>query len=160
LWSYDLSNNSHETQSTMPGPTFDSPADQFLLLDTTDYFATSACASTDAITGATELHPRSVGSGRSERAPSPLRFARWARRHHHHYHDHNTSHRAGQETDGYKGPDHGSAEHKPRRKTSPKRSGRSRSNSIQKRQTQAGAVPQMTREEFEALPLAIQRKVC
>ncbi|KAK0730700.1 hypothetical protein B0H67DRAFT_468615, partial [Lasiosphaeris hirsuta] len=34
---------------------------------------------------------------------------------------------------------------------------RSRSSSIQKRQSQA-AMPQMTREEFEALPLAIQRK--
>lgn len=159
-WLYDPCNTSRETQSTMPGPTFDAPADQFLLFDTTDYFSTSACASRDSTTNITELRPRSVGSGRGERAPSPLVFPRWAKRHHHHHHDHSTSYRAGQGTHGYRGLDCGLVEYKPKRKSSPKRSGRSRSNSIQTRQAQVGAVPQMTREEFEALPLAIQRKVC
>lgn len=60
-----------------------------------------------------------------------------------------------------KEPGRGSAERrKSNSKIGPKRSGLSRSNSVQKPQPQAGTVQQMTREEFEALPLAIQRKVC
>lgn len=153
LWSSDLSSDdSRGTQSTiMPGPTLDLPADSFLAPVTTDYSATpSACAPAESTASTTRLRPHSADSGRNERSGSPLIFARWARRHHHH----------GQESSKLKGPDRDSAERKPSSKSSPKRPGRSRSNSIQKRQPQAGAVPQMTREEFEALPLAIQRKVC
>ena len=148
LWSSDLSGSSKATHRIMPAPTFDASDDQLLLPITTDCFATSAaCASGDTV----GFRPHSSGSGRSERTASPLIFGRWARRHYQQHHDYTVSQPNGQETRKFKASS---------RKNSPKRTGRSRSNSLQNQQAQDGAVPQMTREEFEALPLAIQRKVC
>ncbi|KAK4240657.1 hypothetical protein C8A03DRAFT_41867 [Achaetomium macrosporum] len=151
--------SSGETHSTMPGPTADAPAEQQFLTPTiADYFSLSGSAQSpaDSRTDFVRLPPSSAGSGRSEPTAGPLSFARWGRRHHRRH------------TDGYNHQDEEgrkllrrgcrSAERKASSRSSPKRSGRSRSNSIQKRQPQAAGVPQMTREEFEALPLAIQRK--
>jgi hypothetical protein len=152
--------NSEETQSIMPGQTFDAPMEhRFQPLDTTDsdYFP-SARAPAETAYDTTELRSHSACSGRSQRTDSPLSFARWARRNHHHHHSNNHNRYHEEESHKSKGRDCGSADRKASR-NSPKRLTRSRSTSVQKRQHQA-AVPQMTPEEFEALPLAIQRKVC
>lgn len=155
LSSSDISGNSCQTQRIMPGQTYDAlPEHRFPSPVPNDYFSL-AYAPTDLRTDdTTQLRPRSAGSRGTERTGSPLSFARWARRHHHHGDYHHG------EEEGYtlKGRDRGSAERKAANRSSPKRLGRPRSRSLQKRQPQA-AVPQMTREEFEALPLAIQRKV-
>ena len=125
----------------------------------------SSSSSNNNNTPAAECPPPSSGSGRSERTGNPLVFARWARRQHHQHqhqhqqhHSHSTSQQNGQDAHRCKGERKLSS-----RGSSPKRSGRrprSSSTGTQKRQGQAGAVAQMTLEEFEALPLAIQRKVC
>ena len=144
--SSDFSGTSSQTQRpTMPGQIFDAPLKQrFPPLHTNDFYFSSACAPADArIDDTTLLRPSSAGSRRSERTASPLSFARWAKRHHHQHH--------------HSDEDRTSADRKPFPKH---RVGRSRSRSLQKRRPQAGAVPQMTPEEFEALPVAIQRKVC
>ncbi len=147
--SSEFSGNSSQTQRpTMPGQIFDAPLEpRFPPLHTNDFYFSPACAPADArIDDTARLRPSSAsaGSRRSERTASPLSFARWAKRHHHHHHHHNDE-------------DGSSADRKPLPKH---RVGRSRSRSLQKRHLQAGAVPQMTPEEFEALPVAIQRKVC
>ncbi|KAL2018890.1 hypothetical protein VTK56DRAFT_315 [Thermocarpiscus australiensis] len=139
----------------MPGTTFDARPDQFLLPNGSDYFTTSAC-SAGSTNDITQLRPRSAGSERSEPSASRLMFTRWARRHHHQHHS--QSRRDRQEAQKPNGPGRGSGERKASSRGNPRRSGRSRSNSIQKRQSEAATVPRMTREEFEALPLAIQRK--
>jgi hypothetical protein len=145
----------------MPGPTLDAPAEhQFLAPSMVDYFSlsTSAQSPSDSRTEFARLPPSSAGSGRSEPTAGPLSFARWGRRHHRHYTD-GQNHRD-EEGRGLLARGCRSAERKASGRSSPKRSGRSRSNSHEKRQPQTAGVPQMTREEFEALPLAIQRKVC
>lgn len=53
-----------------------------------------------------------------------------------------------------------STERKANPKVKPKRLTRVKDNDIESPVPQTPAMPQMTREEFEALPLAIQRKVC
>ena len=150
--SSDFSGNSSQTQRpTMPGQIFDAPLEQrFPPLRTNDLYFSSACAPADArIDDTTRLRPSTAGSRRSERTASPLSFARWAKRHHQHHHHHPHPHHSDE--------DRSSADRKPLPKH---RVGRSRSRSLQTRRPQAGAVPQMTPEEFEALPVAIQRKVC
>jgi hypothetical protein len=111
-----------------------------------EYFTRpSTCTAADT-TNDSHWRPHSSG-----RPASPI-FARWVRRHHHY---HSQRHHSGQL--------------QPRTSTESKVSGsssavakqspaRSRSSSFQKRQSHMGSVQQMTREEFEALPLAIQRK--
>ncbi|KAL1837499.1 hypothetical protein VTJ49DRAFT_3727 [Mycothermus thermophilus] len=99
------------------------------------------------------LRPSSAGSG-SERTASPVGFARWARRHRHH-HSNNHNRYARDDSQEY-----GPADEKSReriRKANPKKLRRSRSVSAQER-PQAPAVPQMTLEEFEALPMAVRKK--
>ncbi|KAK4035172.1 hypothetical protein C8A01DRAFT_18140 [Parachaetomium inaequale] len=147
LWSDDdPGGNIDDAQSIMPGQTFEAPAEyRFPPHNTSDYFPLADTRIDDT----TQLPPCSAGSGRSDRT-----LGRWARRQHHHHAQH-----SGEQAPKSKGRDNGSAERKLSSKgSSSKRRGLSRSGSIQKRQAQAGAVPQMTREEFEALPLAIQRK--
>lgn len=122
----------------MPGQTFEAQAEhRFQSPNTADYFPLTCTATNTSIDDTTQPPPCSAGSGKSARTASPMTFARWARRQH-----------DGEPANKLKRRDHGS------------RNGLSRSGSIQKRQTQTGGAPQMTREEFEALPLAIQRKVC
>ncbi|KAK3354183.1 hypothetical protein B0H65DRAFT_504318 [Neurospora tetraspora] len=94
--------------------------------------------------------PHSAHSEQLARLPSPF-FSLWTKRHHHQHMDHN-----GKPQQPFEYPGHGFTDTKP---TTHKRFTHSRSSSIGTRQSQANAVPQMTREEFEALPLAIQRKV-
>jgi hypothetical protein len=147
----------------MPGPTFDAPAEhRFAGLDTndSDYFS-SALIPTSAANDTAKLRPHSAGSGRSGRTASPLSFARWAKRHHHHHHQSNnqTRYDGDEEAQKLRNRDCGPMDRKANSRSGPRRLARSRSSSVQKRHNQAGAVPQMTREEFEALPLAIQRKV-
>jgi hypothetical protein len=122
----------------MPGQTFEAQAEhRFQSPNTTDYFPLTCTATNTSIDDTTQPPPCSAGSGKSARTASPMTFARWARRQH-----------DGEPANKLKRRDHSS------------RNGLSRSGSIQKPQAQTGGAPQMTREEFEALPLAIQRKVC
>lgn len=93
--------------------------------------------------------PHSAHSEQLARLPSPF-FSLWTKRNHHQHMD---QHSKPQQPFEYLG--HGFTDTKP---TTHKRFTHSRSSSIGIRQSQANAVPQMTREEFEALPLAIQRK--
>ncbi|KAL2256711.1 hypothetical protein VTK26DRAFT_1235 [Humicola hyalothermophila] len=146
LWSSELSGSSDETDRTMSTATFHARDDQLLLPSTTDYSSTSACASRDAA----HLRPHSTDSGKDERTASALTFGRWGRRHYQQHQKCAASHQNGDGIHESKASN---------RRSSPRRTARPRSSSsAQNRQTQAGAVPQMTREEFEALPLAIQRK--
>ncbi|KAK3936074.1 hypothetical protein QBC46DRAFT_270373 [Diplogelasinospora grovesii] len=144
---------SRDTQSTtaMPGPTLAAPEDGSLGLMTPNYFShsTSTFTTADGTHHISQWRPESAPNASSARSTSPI-FSRWARRNQHHHmqsqQDMDVSSR-------------GSTESKIR--TSPKtlkRTTRSRSSSVQKRHSQAGMVPQMTQEEFESLPLAIQRK--
>ncbi|KAH6854500.1 hypothetical protein B0I37DRAFT_336490 [Chaetomium sp. MPI-CAGE-AT-0009] len=134
--SSDPGSLSDDTSSIMPGQTFEAQAEhRFQSPNTTDYFPLTCTATSTSIDDTTQPPPCSAGSGKSGRTASPMSFARWARRQH-----------DGEPANKLKRRDHGS------------RNGISRSGSIQKRQAQAGGAPQMTREEFEALPLAIQRK--
>ncbi|KAJ4417638.1 hypothetical protein N0V85_001772 [Neurospora sp. IMI 360204] len=96
-----------------------------------------------------QRRPHSAHSEQLARLPSPF-FSLWAKRHHHQHMDHN-----GKPQQPFEYPGHGFTDTKP---TTHKRFTHSRSSSSGTRQSQANAVPQMTREEFEALPLAIQRK--
>ncbi|KAK3695029.1 hypothetical protein B0T22DRAFT_497205 [Podospora appendiculata] len=121
---------SRETQATMPGPTPAAP-DSRTATDTSHWLP----------------RPHSAQSERSARSPSPI-LTRWARRHQQHHTRPSQS--------KLDGSDRSSTESKTISIGLP--SSRSRSSSVQKRLSQHGVVPQMTREEFEALPLAIQRK--
>ncbi|KAK4170302.1 hypothetical protein QBC43DRAFT_340055 [Cladorrhinum sp. PSN259] len=130
--------DSNETHTTMPAPTYDGPADHVPQADALDYFYGPAYSSAEQ----TPSRPQTASKhGRS--------FSRWGRR------NHQQSPSNGQAWRVY-----GRASlDLPAMKGSQKRpGGHSRSSSIHKRQAQAAAVPQMSREEFEALPLAIQRK--
>jgi hypothetical protein len=140
---------SREESAAMPGQIVEMRAGAPAPLPVPEEYFTrpSTCAVADT-TNETQWRPHSSG-----RPASPI-FARWVRRHHH-----------------YHSQRHNSGQLQPRTSTESKVSGsssavakqspaRSRSSSFQKRQSHMGGVPQMTREEFEALPLAIQRKVC
>ncbi|KAK3330413.1 hypothetical protein B0H66DRAFT_465508 [Apodospora peruviana] len=148
--SYDSSSScfSQDTLPTMPGQTLAVPADAAFAPTLRDYFASSTDATSDRLPleprDGNLQRPRSARSARSGRSTSPI-FTRWARRHQHQQFD---------------GSTRSSTESKPASNNSSthKRSTRSRSGSLSKRYSQAGVVPQMTREEFEALPVAIQRK--
>ncbi|KAK4201309.1 hypothetical protein QBC40DRAFT_62466 [Triangularia verruculosa] len=149
LWSCgDHSTDSGETSqthTTMPGPIVETDSHRFLPPIASDYHP--GVTSSPAVPPRPHIRSRSA-TGKHERSASPL-FSRWTRRH-----QRPQSQSNGQSSklsglgrasmDGYF-------------KNGQRRPGHSRSNSIQKRQPQA-AVPQMTREEFEALPVAIQRK--
>lgn len=130
--------DSDETHTTMPGPTYDGPTDQFPPPTpiATEYCDNFACASAEQ----TPSRPQTAKHGRS--------FSRWGRR------NQSPSNVQTLRLCGRRSLD------LPGMRASPKRPGHSRSSSIQKLQAQAAAVPQMSRDEFEALPLAIQRKVC
>ncbi|KAK0703594.1 hypothetical protein B0T26DRAFT_604198, partial [Lasiosphaeria miniovina] len=151
IWSSGPSSSyaSRETQpAAMPGPT------------PTGYLSNTSSAVDDDVTtaGSAQRRPHSSRSRRSSRSANPL-FTRWGRRHQQHqHHDFHDRH------NGYlqdpNGSDHSSPESQPSSGNNPgvKRPVLSRSSNTQKRQSQTGAMPQMTRQEFEALPLAIQRK--
>ncbi|KAK4189726.1 hypothetical protein QBC35DRAFT_127009 [Podospora australis] len=142
------SEETNETHTTMPGQILETDSDRSPPSISADYFAPSLCDTVD--------HQQSTtpNSQFRQQSSGPL-FSRWARRHHHHPQSQSNQ---GHAPSKYH-PGRGSLDVKPTSsKNSPKRQTHSRSSSIQKRQAQAGAVPQMTREEFEALPLAIQRK--
>lgn len=142
-----------EQKPAMPGQTLAAPVGSgYTDMPLRDYFATP---STDEDTQPMSNHgsqprPRSRSiEGKTRRSASPI-FTLWGRRHQHQQRDR---------------PNRSSSESKPNSSSGHsfihKRGTLSRSGSIQKRHSsQAGMVPQMTREEFEALPLAIQRKVC
>lgn len=98
-----------------------------------------------------QRRPHSAHSEQLARLPSPF-FSLWTKRNHHQHMDQH-----GKPQQPFEYPGHGFTDTKP---TTHKRFTHSRSSSIGTRQSQANVVPQMTREEFEALPLAIQRKVC
>lgn len=148
-----LSADSERTQSTMPGRTFDSLVGTRLHSSrSTDCFSSpSAARLSDTRVGTSQLRPGSQPGEESDRTASPSNFACWPGRHHQQHHHHPNGH-VPQEADH-----HGAAA---RSRDTRRRHSRSRSSSHQKRQLPVGAVAQMTREEFEALPLAIQRKVC
>ncbi|KAK5654967.1 hypothetical protein OQA88_6725 [Cercophora sp. LCS_1] len=148
-------------ESATAGPLAHQPADD------DEYFARPPIQAADEATANTttsttnQWRPPSARSGGSgtRRPASPPIFSRWGRRHPNGHHHHPHRHPSGQ----LQAPSgRGSTESKVSGSGSSivKRSpGRSRSSSMQKRQSLIVAgVPQMTREEFEALPLAIQRK--
>ncbi|KAK0737589.1 hypothetical protein B0T21DRAFT_287086 [Apiosordaria backusii] len=134
LWSCgdhsDDSDGTDQTHTTMPGPIVDTDSDRFLPPIASDHYPSATRS--PAVSPRPHIRSRSA-TGKHERSASPL-FSRWTRRHQ----------RPQSQSNGQLSKLSGQPGH-------------SRSNSIQKRQPQA-AVPQMTREEFEALPLAIQRK--
>ncbi|KAK4142141.1 uncharacterized protein C8A04DRAFT_13474 [Dichotomopilus funicola] len=137
LWSTDSDDSDSDSESqttpiiTMPGQTFDAlPGHQFPL------------SNTAKIDNTFQLPPYSADSGRSEQTPSPLSFSRWTKK------QHNFDLQNSQQARKLRRRDQS--------KDSSRRYGLTRAGSVQKRQS--GCVPQMTREEFEALPLAIQRK--
>ncbi|KAK0633453.1 hypothetical protein B0T14DRAFT_561050 [Immersiella caudata] len=135
-------------EPAMPGPIVEMSAGAPPSLPVSEeYFARpSACAAADT-TNETQWRPHSARSGRPA---SPI-FARWVRRHHYH----SQRHHSGQLQPRTSAESKVSGSSSAVAKQSP---AHSRSSSIQKRQSHMGGVPQMTREEFEALPLAIQRK--
>ncbi|KAK4218771.1 hypothetical protein QBC37DRAFT_178186 [Rhypophila decipiens] len=141
---------SQEPKPAMPGPILAAPVGaEFPDIPLRDYFTAPSTdeATEQRTTDGNQTRPRSRSLERkSRRSASPI-FTLWARRHQHQQHD--RSNRSSSESKSNGGSNHGFIH---------KRAALSRSGSIQKRQSQAGAVPQMTREEFEALPLAIQRK--
>ncbi|AEO65353.1 uncharacterized protein THITE_2153998 [Thermothielavioides terrestris NRRL 8126] len=144
-----LSDDSGGTPSTMPGLTCDAAAEpRFLGPSGVDSLSSpSATSLVDTGIDTAQLRPISAKSGRSERTAKPLRLARWTRWHHCH-----------QAEAADRSAADGKTSHSFYVWGSPQQPSRSRSSSIQKRQSGTGAVPQMTREQFEALPLAIQRK--
>ncbi|KAK4250425.1 hypothetical protein C7999DRAFT_11803 [Corynascus novoguineensis] len=137
LRSSDSGSDTNDAQSIMPGQIFDAPAEhRFSPANASGYFPLTDTLVDTKFDSTTQLPPCSADSGKSDRTASPLGFARWTKRQHQpHNHD----------------------QHKAEQGHNSKRNVLARTGSIQKRQAQA-AVPQMTREEFEALPLAIQRK--
>jgi len=156
-WTPEPSLDSRDTEqtTTMPGATIDFPPSTS---STDEHFeAPSHQVDGDAM----KRRPLSARSGNingatGNRRPASPVFSRWAKRHQHHQHGHR--HHSGklQAPSGRVFPDakvSGSSS----AVTVKRPAARSRSSSMQKNM---GAVPQMTREEFEALPLAIQRKVC
>ncbi|KAL2153997.1 hypothetical protein VTH82DRAFT_2673 [Thermothelomyces myriococcoides] len=137
----------------MPGQIFDAPAENHFPSSTASgYFALTDDAADSRFNSTTQLPPCSAESSKGDRTASPLNFARWAKRQHHAHQDRHKEEHMYKSKKGNRG-----AEERKLSKGSSKRNVLTRSNSVQKRQAQA-AVPQMTREEFEALPLAIQRK--
>ncbi|KAK0672907.1 hypothetical protein QBC41DRAFT_313051 [Cercophora samala] len=142
LWSCgDHSEDSEEsgqTHTIMPGPIPETDLDRF-----------SPPTAFDRTSASSRPHFRSrSATGKHERSASPL-FSRWTRR------QQRPQSQSNGQLSKLSGPGRASMDGYLR--NSPKRSGHSRTSSIQKRQPQA-VVPQMTREEFEALPVAIQRK--
>jgi hypothetical protein len=154
--------------SKMPGTLF--PAGEEPYYSTSTYTVANVAATT------TQWRPHTSRSGRSARSASPL-FSRWARRHHNqqpdvHAQESSDSHsstdrkrssssagnpkRALQHRDDrYHSNTDASHKHAYNFSTSTV----SRSGSTSKRHSQSGLPPPLTREEFEALPVAIQRKV-
>jgi len=140
--------------TAMPGQLLEpAAADRVPLPATDDYFTRpSTCA--PPVDMATDEAQRRPQSARAGRPASPI-FARWARRHNHSYRHHSGQLQPPAGRSSTESKVSGSSS------TVVKQSpGRARSSSMQKRQSHGAGVPQMTREEFEALPLAIQRKVC
>ncbi|KAK3372539.1 hypothetical protein B0H63DRAFT_439789 [Podospora didyma] len=150
VWSSHPSCGSRETQTTMPGPTLEASSYGAFAHSTGSYFSNPFSNAND--------RPESARSGQSSQSvnTNPL-FTRWARRHQQHHH-HRQNGQPFQQNHS-NGPGRGAPESKPGSSSSldVKRPSHSRSASIKKRQSQSG-VPQMTRQEFEALPVAIQRK--
>lgn len=170
----DFSSNIKPTNRTtkMPSSTLAAPD--------AAYFTNSTYTAANITANTSQWRPHTSRSGRSGRSPSPL-FARWARRNHQHHdpqegndsrsstdrkstssggtsrrfghHHHNHEFSQGQGTNGNN--DNSNLTHTYNFSTSHL----ARSSSISKRQSQPGIPPPLTREEFEALPLAIQRKV-
>lgn len=146
--------------SKMPGSTL--PAPDELHFANSTYIAAEITANTNG-----QWRPHTSRSGRSARSASPL-FARWARRHHqqldvHESNDNrsSTDRKSTSSSGNYHHHDprclnNDDAIHKHTYNFSTSTVTRSSSS---RRQSQSGLPPPLTREEFEALPLAIQRKV-
>lgn len=127
------------------------------------YFSNSTSTASNTTANTSQWRPR---SGRSARSASPL-FARWARRHHQQHEHAQDSNDSRSSTDRKSTSSSGNSKrvhddytdashkHMCNFSTSTMR----RTGSSSRRQSQAGLPPPLTREEFEALPLAIQRKV-
>ncbi|KAK0612994.1 hypothetical protein B0T17DRAFT_498569 [Bombardia bombarda] len=147
---------SRETQTTMPGQTPVVPAEGVFASNApVDHVTNANCTSPpNRSLDTSQRQPRSsTASGKSEGSASPI-FTRWARRHqHHHTHTGRLQHH-------FDVSARSSSESKTKNNDSPahKRSSRSRPGSLKTGQPPCGVVPQMTQDEFEALPLAIQRK--
>ncbi|KAL2159224.1 hypothetical protein VTH06DRAFT_2656 [Thermothelomyces fergusii] len=145
----------------MPGQILDAPAEHRFPSSTSStssttsgYFTLTDDTADPRFDVTTQLLPPcSPGSSKGgDRTASPLNLARWAKRQNHtHHQDRHKEEHAHKLKKG-----NNRAEERKLGKVGSKQNGLARSGSIQ-RQAQA-AVPQMTREEFEALPLAIQRK--
>ena len=149
--------DSIDTDTTMPGTTLGAPALDGVRMAS----SSSTCFANPTFDSAAESTTGLLGTGQSWRPQtsksawsthsSHLLFARWIRRHQSHQLD--TA--ADQVGNGF-GTRTSDADKQP---ITQEDMGLPRRNpSFQKRPY--GMTPQLTREEFEALPLAIQRKVC
>ena len=149
--------DSIDTDTTMPGTTLGTPALDGVRMAS----SSSTCFANPTFDSAVESTTGLLGTGQSWRPQtsksawsthsSHLLFARWIRRHQSHQLD--TA--ADEVTNGF-GTRSSDADKQPIAQEDmglPKRNP-----SFQKRPY--GMAPQLTREEFEGLPLAIQRKVC
>ena len=149
--------DSIDTDTTMPGTTLGAPALDGVRMAS----SSSTCFANPTFDSAAESTTGLLGTGQSWRPQtsksawsthsSNLLFARWIRRHQSHQLD-----TAADEVGNGCGTRSSDADKRP---IAPEDMGLPRRNaSFQKRPY--GMPPQLTREEFEALPLAIQRKVC
>ncbi|KAB5580460.1 hypothetical protein GE09DRAFT_1212911 [Coniochaeta sp. 2T2.1] len=143
----------------MPGSTLPAPDEPF--------FPNSTFTAANMTANTSQWRPNTSRSGRSARSASPL-FTRWTRRNHQHLEiqDSNDSRSS---TDRKSTSSSGTSKHQQQHAlyhddASHKHtynfstSTMTRSGSSSKRRSQAGLPPPLTREEFEALPVAIQRK--
>lgn len=126
-------------------------------------FPNSTYSAANITANPSQWRPHTSRSGRSARSASPL-FARWARRHHQQLDVHGSNDsRSSTERKSTSSNGNGNslnnddASHKHTYNFST--STMTRSSSSSRRQSQSALPPPLTREEFEALPLAIQRKV-
>ncbi|KAH8910704.1 hypothetical protein BR93DRAFT_964561 [Coniochaeta sp. PMI_546] len=125
-------------------------------------FPNSTYSAANITANPSQWRPHTSRSGRSARSASPL-FARWARRHHQQLDVHGSNDsRSSTERKSTSSNGNGNslnnddASHKHTYNFST--STMTRSSSSSRRQSQSALPPPLTREEFEALPLAIQRK--
>jgi hypothetical protein len=156
-----VENNYRSRRLKMPGSILGGPVEPYLSSLTYNAATTTAQPS--------QWRPHTSRSGRSARSASPL-FIRWARRQHQQQLEVpdlsdsiSSSGRKSTSSSGHSKRDPGyrdnvdNASHKHTYNFST--STVSRPGSRSRRHSQSGLPPPLTREEFEALPLAIQRKV-
>lgn len=136
------------------------------------YFTNATYTAANMTANSSQWRPHTSRSGRSAgaRSPSPL-FARWARRNQKE-HDQLDTNDSRSSTDRKSISSSGTSRRFQRHQNSDPDNhnhnhdnlahtyNSSTSTNSLKRQSQSGLPPPLTREEFEALPVAIQRKVC